>query len=167
MIFSGDKLLGGPQAGIITGRADLVEACGRHPLYRAVRPGALVLGALQQVALSYLRGDAARLPLWAMPGATVADLKDRAECIRVDHALPADLRATDLVAVVGGGSAPGVEIPSWGFELPGDQVATLRRTDPLAVIARVRDGRTTIDLRTVAPEHDAALGRALADLAHR
>ncbi|MEY2406109.1 MAG: L-seryl-tRNA(Ser) seleniumtransferase, partial [Acidimicrobiaceae bacterium] len=57
VIFSGDKLLGGPQAGVIAGRADLVEACARHPLYRALRPGGLVLGALQQVALAYLERD--------------------------------------------------------------------------------------------------------------
>ncbi|MBK5224706.1 MAG: L-seryl-tRNA(Sec) selenium transferase [Acidimicrobiia bacterium] len=164
VIFSGDKLLGGPQAGIIAGRADLVDLCAQHPLYRAMRPGSLVLGALQDVVLTYLRGDAAQLPLWAMAGATVADLTQRADRIRVDHAMGADVRTTDLVAVVGGGSAPGVEIPSWGFEVPGDHAAALRRAEPLPIIARVRHRRTTVDLRTVAPEHDAALGHALAGL---
>src|SRR5206468_8988169 len=62
--FSGDKLLGGPQAGVIAGRADLVAACARHPLARALRPGGLVLGALQETVLAYLRRDAATIPFW-------------------------------------------------------------------------------------------------------
>ena len=57
VVFSGDKLLGGPQAGIVAGRADLIDACARHPLYRALRPGGLVLAALQQVAVAYLSRD--------------------------------------------------------------------------------------------------------------
>ncbi len=77
--FSGDKLLGGPQAGIIAGRADLVAACAAHPLARALRPGGLVLGSLQDVALAYLRRDAAvTIPFWRMVDAPVTVLRDRA-----------------------------------------------------------------------------------------
>ena len=74
--FSGDKLLGGPQAGIIAGRADLVEACRRHPLARALRPGSLVLGALQHIALAYLRGDGDAIEFWRMAALTPSQLRD-------------------------------------------------------------------------------------------
>ena len=81
MTFSGDKLLGGPQAGILAGRRDLVERCARHPLARALRPGGLVLGALQSLALAYLdrRGD--DIPFWRQATAPVAELRRRAEAI--------------------------------------------------------------------------------------
>ncbi|MFM8481971.1 MAG: L-seryl-tRNA(Sec) selenium transferase, partial [Actinomycetota bacterium] len=80
--FSGDKLLGGPQAGIIAGRSDLVQACAAHPLARALRPGGLVLEALQQTALAYLDRSAARtIPFWRMASTTVDELSARAEAI--------------------------------------------------------------------------------------
>ena len=83
VVFSGDKLLGGPQAGIIAGRADLVRACSRHPLYRAFRPGALVLSSLQDVALAYLdRSAGRRLPFWRMATASVEALSARAQADR-------------------------------------------------------------------------------------
>lgn len=165
VIFSGDKLLGGPQAGVIAGRADLVDACARHPLCRAVRPGSLMLSALQDVALTYLRGDAAALPLWRMAAATGDELADRAGRICADHGLGGNVRPVDLVGVVGGGSAPGAEIPSYGLQLEGDRTADLRQVEPVPIIGRVREGRTTLDLRTVLPENDDALGRAVAALA--
>ena len=73
--FSGDKLFGGPQAGIIVGRADLVDRCRRHPLARALRPGGLVLGALQNTVLAYLDRDAERIPFWAMVARPVDELR--------------------------------------------------------------------------------------------
>ena len=79
--FSGDKLFGGPQAGIIAGRADLIEACAQHPLMRAFRPGALVLGALQQTALAYLRRDGDSIPFWRMAQTPVTQLLARADAI--------------------------------------------------------------------------------------
>jgi L-seryl-tRNA(Ser) seleniumtransferase len=79
--FSGDKLLGGPQAGIIAGRADLVKACASHPLARALRPGGLVLGALQQTALAYLRRDLTGLAFWRMADTSVSELRTRATAI--------------------------------------------------------------------------------------
>jgi L-seryl-tRNA(Ser) seleniumtransferase len=154
VVFSGDKLLGGPQAGLIAGRADLVAACARHPLARAVRCGGLVLEALQDVALAYLRRDGDRLPFWRMATVPVEDLRSRAERLGVG-------RVTDTVAVTGGGTLPGVENPSAGIVLDGDRVDALRGHEP-PVIARVEDGDTVCDLRTVAPEQDEHLAKAAA-----
>src|SRR5207244_8615043 len=146
--FSGDKLLGGPQAGVIAGRAQLVARCARHPLARALRPGGLVLAALQDTALAYLRRDGDAIPFWHMTCVPVEDLRARA----------AALMAGDVVAcesVPGAGTAPGVTIPSAGIALDGDHTTALRANDP-PVIARVEGGRTILDLRTVDPADDAA-----------
>lgn len=147
VIFSGDKLLGGPQAGIIAGRADLVARCGRHPLARALRPGSLVLGALQQLALAYLARDGAAIPFWRMATIPVAELRARAEALGVG-------RVTEMAAVPGGGTLPGVDIPSVGITLDGDHTAALRAASP-PIIARVHEQVTHLDLRTVAPSDDA------------
>ena len=154
--FSGDKLLGGPQAGIIAGRADLVAACARHPLARALRPGGLVLQALQDTALAYLRRDGDAIPFWRMASTPVAALRDRALRLGVGEVV-------DCAAVPGGGTLPGVEIPSAGIAVAGDHAAALRRHVP-PVVARVAGGRTVCDLRTVAPEQDPLLAAALASL---
>ena len=160
--FSGDKLLGGPQAGIIAGRTDLVDACAAHPLYRVARPGGLVLAALQEVALAYLDRRAHELPFWRMATAATAGLRARAEAI-ASSVRAAEARTCSSVA--GGGALPGVEIPSWGVALPGDHRAALRASRPAPIIARVRHGETLLDLRTVAPADDAAVAAALAGLA--
>jgi L-seryl-tRNA(Ser) seleniumtransferase len=152
--FSGDKLLGGPQAGIIAGRADLVERCAAHPLARAVRPGALVLAALQETALAYLRRDGNAIPFWRMATIPVADLRRRAEALGVGE-------PTDTLAVAGAGSLPGLEIPSAGIAVDGDITDPLRAHDP-PVIARARDGQTLVDLRTVDPADDAVIAKAVA-----
>jgi L-seryl-tRNA(Ser) seleniumtransferase len=156
--FSGDKLLGGPQAGVIAGRADLVARCARHPLYRALRPGGLVLGALQDVALAYLRRDGAALAFWRMASAPVGDLEERARAI-VERAGAGEV--VPCASLTGGGTLPGIDIPSVGIALDGDHTAALREATPLPVIARVDDGRTILDLRTVDPADDAQLGEAL------
>ncbi len=157
--FSGDKILGGPQAGIIAGDADLVDACARHPLARALRPGGLVLRALQDVALTYLNRDYASLPFWAMATTPVADLRARAEKIGVGTVV-------DLMSVPGGGTLPGVEIPSVGLAIEGDHVEALRLgTDARRpIIARVREGVTELDLRTVNPDDDTIVEAALRSL---
>jgi L-seryl-tRNA(Ser) seleniumtransferase len=154
--FSGDKLLGGPQAGIIAGRADMVRACARHPLARALRPGGLVLGVLQDVALAYLRRDAGHtVPFWRMATASVEDLRQRAGGI--GGAVVA------CESVTGGGTLPQVVLPSAGVAIDGDVTGALRAGEP-PVIARVIDGRTVCDLRTVLPEQDEVLRRVLHSL---
>lgn len=152
--FSGDKLLGGPQAGILAGRADLVERCARHPLARAMRPGALVLGCLQEVALAYLRRDADSIPFWRMATASLEALRARALALAVGDPV-------DCASVAGAGSLPGLQIPSAGVALDGDHTGPLRAFDP-PVIARVANGRTIADLRTVDPADDKVLAAALA-----
>ena len=156
--FSGDKLLGGPQAGIIAGRADLVAACGRHPLARALRPGAHILLALQEVALAYLRRDAARtIPFWRMASVPLDDLRSRAaEIVRTAGVG----EVVDSDAIPGAGSAPGARIPSVAVQVPGDQLAALRTCAP-PIVARARDGMTLLDLRTVDPDDDAHVAASL------
>ncbi len=163
--FSGDKLLGGPQAGILAGRADLIERCARHPLARALRPGGLVLAALQSTALAYLRRDGDAVPFWSMATVDVETLRQRAAAVVAkvgdgSHGL----EVTDCASVPGGGSLPGLEIPSAGVRIGGDHTAGLRAYDP-PVIARAHGGATLCDLRTVDPADDGVLVRALAGLA--
>jgi len=155
--FSGDKLLGGPQAGIIAGRADLVDACRRHPLARALRPGSLVLAALQHTALAYLRGDGDAIEFWRMAALTVADLRGRLGVYE-------GLAEVATAATPGGGTLPGVEIDSVGVAVPGDHTSALR-SKSRPIIARVIDGATVVDLRTVHPDDDAEVAAALREAA--
>lgn len=156
--FSADKLLGGPQAGIIAGRADLVRACARHPLARALRCGGLVLAALQNTALAYLDGRAATdVAFWRMVATSTDELRERARRI-VDAAGFGEV--VDTQALPGAGSAPGVTMPSVGIAVDGDHLAALRAHHP-PVIARTRDDRTLLDLRAVHPTDDATLIAAL------
>ncbi|MCE9621791.1 MAG: L-seryl-tRNA(Sec) selenium transferase [Actinomycetia bacterium] len=156
--FSGDKLLGGPQAGIIAGRADLVQACKQHPLARALRPGAHVLLALQELALAYLdRTVVEAVPFWQMATTTVNELSVRA------HELVAAAGCGEVVATEatpGAGSAPNAGIASVGVRVIGDHLSALRRAQP-PIVARNRDSATVLDLRTVNPTDDHHLVEAL------
>jgi L-seryl-tRNA(Ser) seleniumtransferase len=158
VVFSGDKLLGGPQAGIIAGRADLIDTCARHPLYRALRPGGLVLAALQQVATAYLSRDRNALPFWRMATVPVDELHGRAVALDAGKVI-------ECASVTGGGTVPGVEIPSAGIALEGDVTGALRAAEPKPVIARVEDDQTVLDLRTVDPADDHLVVAALEELA--
>ena len=148
---SGDKLLGGPQAGLLVGRAPLVERCRRHPLYRALRPDRTVLAALEGVLRLHLAE--APLPvdrLW--PDAET----HRARLERAGAELGAEIVPAE--AFLGGGSAPEVPIPGEALALPGDDalLARLRQGDP-PVVGYLRQDRLHLDLRTVAPEDDPSL----------
>jgi L-seryl-tRNA(Ser) seleniumtransferase len=160
--FSGDKLFGGPQAGIIAGRADLVDACMRHPLARALRPGGLVLGALQATALTYLDKRAATdVPFWAMVATPLGALRQRATVVAAAIGDVHPGATTEAMAALpGAGSAPGVTMDSCGVVVVGDLLAALRAHEP-PVIARSRDDRTMLDLRSVAPSDDAVVIDAL------
>jgi L-seryl-tRNA(Ser) seleniumtransferase len=160
--FSGDKLLGGPQAGVIAGRADLVATVARHPLARAVRADKMALAALQSVALAYLAGDGDAIPLWRMAATPVAALRERAETLASQVAAA---KVVDTEAVAGGGSLPGLTIPSCGVsvEVP-DADAALARLRDTGIVARVDAGAVICDLRTVDPSDDARLAAALATI---
>ncbi|RKS77272.1 L-seryl-tRNA(Sec) selenium transferase [Actinomadura pelletieri DSM 43383] len=152
---SGDKLLGGPQCGIVLGRDDLVRRLARHPLARALRVGKMTLAALEAT----VRGP--RTPTDAALHADVASLRERAE--RLAASLrdgDVDAHAVDGDAAVGGGGAPGVVLPSAAVALPEPYAARLRRGTP-AVMGRVEDGRCLLDLRSVPPDQDDVLAGAV------
>jgi L-seryl-tRNA(Ser) seleniumtransferase len=149
---SGDKLLGGPQAGLLLGSADLVHRLRRHPLARALRVDKLTLAALEAT----LRGPTP--PVRAMLEVPVAELRTRAAALAERIGDPA--AAIDCAAQVGGGGAPGVELASAGVALPSSCAAALR-TGPDPVVARVEQGRCVLDLRSVPPEADEWLAAAV------
>ncbi|SFB59059.1 L-seryl-tRNA(Sec) selenium transferase [Amycolatopsis marina] len=152
---SGDKLLGGPQAGLLLGDADLVQRLRRHPAARALRVDKLTLAALEAT----LRGPAP--PVRAALDADLPPLLDRAA--RLADRLAAegvDAVPVESAAAVGGGGAPGVRLPSAAVSLPEDYAAALRAGDP-AVVGRIERGRCLLDLRTVAEDSDEQLLEAV------
>ncbi len=155
IVFSGDKLLGGPQAGVIAGRADLVDKCATHPLARALRPGGSVLSELQEVCSLYLDGRAPEIPFWEMAVRSVEALRLRAEHI-ASVVSSVSVTAAPCSSVPGGGTLPDAEIPSYGIAITGDLSAAFRHQQP-PVIVRVAAGDTVIDLRTIDPADDALL----------
>jgi L-seryl-tRNA(Ser) seleniumtransferase len=165
--FSGDKLLGGPQAGVIAGRSDLVETISSHPLLRALRVDKMTLAGLQATASAYLEGGAGRLPLWTMALASLDELEQRARAMarRVsERATSSDVKVEAVAsrAVTGGGSQPGLDLSSWAVALGHGQKAAMEverglRHGVPAVIARIEDDRVIVDLRTVPPSQDGLL----------
>ena len=159
---SGDKLLGGPQAGIISGRSDLVEMIERHPLARAVRADKATLAGLSATLKHYVAGQAVeRVPVWQMISSSIAELRNRAD------RLAGEVGGTvvEMCSTIGGGSLPGELLPSVGLALQGDaeSVASgLRRSEP-RVFGRIHEQRLLIDLRTVFPDQDVALAIAVRD----
>jgi len=159
---SGDKLLGGPQAGLVLGRSDLVTTLARHPLARALRIDKLTVAALEAT----LAGPPA--PVQLSLAADPAGLAERAE--RIAGTLSAasiDARAQAATGAVGGGGAPGQELESAAVSVPGDLAAPLRagaavrRGSMPAVVGRMEDGRLLLDLRAVAPDDDDLLQAAV------
>lgn len=156
--FSTDKLLGGPQAGVIAGRAELVARCAQHPLMRALRPGSLVIESLQSTVMALLNRRPEEVAFWSMASAPVAEVRARAE--RIAEACPESVSVVDLESLPGAGSAPGRGIPSAGLALDVDLVTALRRC-AVPVIARLDEGRTVIDLRSVSPVDDEMITAAI------
>ena len=149
---SGDKLLGGPQAGVIAGRADLIARFRRHPLARAIRVDKLTLAALEAT----LSGPPSPAAIALHADADV--LRSRAEAIAAR--LGDEVRVVASEGAVGGGSGPGVSLPGWAISLPEHYAAPLRGGDS-AVIARLEGGRCLLDLRCVPPSSDDALVEAV------
>jgi L-seryl-tRNA(Ser) seleniumtransferase len=164
--FSGDKLFGGPQAGIIAGRKKMVESLKREPLFRALRCDKLILSALESTVDAYLRGEL-RMPVLEMMRADIAGLRARAE--RIVAALdgrPLRLKVATARAQIGGGTLPRSALPSIAIEvthptLGAQALAARLRSQAEPVIAYVGRGSMKLDLRTVFPHQDAAVIRAL------
>jgi L-seryl-tRNA(Ser) seleniumtransferase len=163
--FSGDKLLGGPQAGIIVGRRDLVERVRRHPLMRALRVDKITYAALEATLIEYAAGRADRtVPVQRMLRLPAAAIKERAEALATAIRAKTgwDVEVVPGHSAVGGGSAPGVELPTWlvAIEREGtspDALEALLRGATPPVIARIEKDRVLLDLRTVFPAQDAPL----------
>jgi len=170
--FSGDKLLGGPQAGVIVGRRPLIDRIRRHPLMRALRVDKMTYAALEATLAEYVAGRAAvTVPVQRMLTLTADEIRARACTLAAALNGSAAWKAEilDGVSAIGGGSAPGVELPTSlvAIEKPGVSAAALeaqlRRLAP-PVIARIEQDRVLLDLRTVAPDDDQPLARALTGL---
>jgi L-seryl-tRNA(Ser) seleniumtransferase len=161
--FSGDKLVGGPQAGLIVGRADLIARIRRDPLARAMRPDKVTLAAVAATLALYRAGRAeTEIPVWQMIAASPTDLHGRASALARVVGDRAEVVATE--ATVGGGSLPGETLPSFGVALSGRSadrtLKALRRGSP-SVIGRIEGGRVILDLRTVDRSLDNDLGAAI------
>ncbi len=160
--FSGDKLLGGPQAGIILGAKETIDQLKRHPLTRALRVDKVTLAGLQATLLHYLKGEAVKkVPIWAMIAATRQELETRAvhwsERLRAAHL---DASVVDSESTVGGGSLPGETLPTRALALaassPDAFAERLRQNNP-PIIARIEGDRLVFDPRTVLPSDEPAL----------
>jgi L-seryl-tRNA(Ser) seleniumtransferase len=159
--FSGDKLLGGPQAGVVLGRADLVARLRRHPIARAVRVDKLTVAALEAVLTMYAQGRREEVPVWRALAERPAALRARARSL-VGSIPSASVAAGESVA--GGGSIPGYGIPSAVIRLPDerpDRLAARLRSGTPPVFCRVDEEALVFDLRTVEPEDDERLARAI------
>ncbi|MDQ6746673.1 MAG: L-seryl-tRNA(Sec) selenium transferase [Candidatus Dormibacteraeota bacterium] len=166
--FSGDKLLGGPQAGIIAGRTELVTRLRRSPLYRALRPDKLTLAVLQATLATYVRGTAeTELPLWRMLRMPAGETRARAAGWARALGDATACEVVDVESPVGGGSLPEQVLLGAGLAIspPGrgsaDHLARRLRTGEPAVVGRVAEGRVVLDPRTVPPALDDALLRAV------
>lgn len=161
--FSGDKLLGGPQAGLIVGKREWVEPLGHHPLYRALRPGKLNLSAMDRTLRAHQNGRLEDIPLYAMMMVSVESLKKRARNLRrrlKKRGLPVEIRPT--TSTLGGGTTPGAGFPSFGLSLAGGQRLLDRLRDGAPpVIGCLEENQVILDLRTVFPAEDALLERVL------
>jgi L-seryl-tRNA(Ser) seleniumtransferase len=168
--YSGDKMLGGPQAGMLSGREDLIRRVRSNPLFRALRVDKLTYAALEATLLEYIRQNYDAIPFVRMVRLPAEQIRRRAEAIREKLTGPS-VRA-EIVAgesLIGGGSAPTSTLPTFlltltAASLTADELATrLRRSDP-PIVARVEEGRVLLDLRTVFEIEDEELARVLAKI---
>jgi len=171
--FSGDKLLGGPQMGLITGNHELVAKVRKNPLFRALRVDKMFYAALEATLLAYLREDYDSIPALRIMRLTEEQIDERAEhLVRKLHISTPRLNVEVVKAqsVIGGGSAPGATLPSRAIavsspDLKADGIARRLRGWETPIIARVEQGRVLLDLRTVEPELDEVVLRAVEGLA--
>jgi L-seryl-tRNA(Ser) seleniumtransferase len=166
--YSGDKLLGGPQAGMLTGRADLIKRMRSNSLFRALRVDKLTYAALEATLLAYVKADYDSIPALRMMRASKKEIGERAEAIARDlrdmHGL--EVEVIDGESVIGGGAAPSSTLPTRLLAVTvrganADELLERLRSPAMPLIARAQEGRVLIDLRTVLAEQDAAVMSAL------
>ena len=168
--FSGDKLLGGPQAGILVGKAAAVETARKHPLMRALRPDKLTLAGLAATLSLYRDGTLDEIPTVRMIGRTSEALHADAQRLRDVIGTVAGLTITieGCTSTVGGGAMPTAAMPSWAVVLAGksaDAIDRALRAAPTPIIARIEDGKLWLDVRTIADADVAEIAAAVAALA--
>lgn len=162
--FSGDKLLGGPQSGIIVGRKKLIDKIKKHPMSRACRIDKLCLSALAPTLIHYLKGEALeKIPFWQMVSASVDELKFRAEKLAADIGETAD--TVSGISTIGAGSIPGSTLPTWLIAIKPatkiQQFARRLRIQPPHIIGRIEKNTLYLDLRTVLPHNDVEIAAAV------
>lgn len=170
--YSGDKMLGGPQAGLLSGREDLIKRVRSNPLFRALRVDKLTYAALEGTLMEYIRQNHDAIPFARMMRLPAKEIRARAEALKAQLSNAAQLKA-DIISgesLVGGGSAPTSALPTFLLAVTAqslsadDLAARLRRNDP-PIVARVEEGRVLLDLRTVlGPSEDAAIAGALLNI---
>lgn len=173
VLGSGDKLLGGPQCGILLGRGEAIHKIRQHPLARAVRIDKLTLAALAATLEIYLHGrERTEIPVLSLLASSAADLRERALNIRqqVTPLGPLSIDVQDATAPVGGGSLPTVEMPTAVLavthaSLSADELARRLRLGSTRVMGRCQQDQLLLDLRSVAPEEDVKLAQAVRELA--
>lgn len=159
--FSGDKLLGGPQAGIISGRKELIDRITAHPLARAVRADKTALAGIAETLRHYVRGEALeQVPVWQMISADREFLRLRCEDWRHRLHHQSDIHLVETRSAIGGGSLPGETLPSWGLAIATsspDRLARKLRTGSPAIMPHIEDDRIILDARTVLPGQEDGL----------
>jgi L-seryl-tRNA(Ser) seleniumtransferase len=164
--FSGDKLLGAPQAGIILGKKEYVEVLRRHPLHRALRLDKMFIAGLEGVLLSYLKGEATKkIPAWQMISTPLDVLKRRAENIKEKLKKSGiSITISESKSTVGGGSLPGETLPTVVISVESaesvDRQAKLFREQSPPIIGRIEDDKFVLDLRTIFPHQDELVIKA-------
>ena len=171
VLFSGDKLLGGPQCGIIAGRRDLIEKLDKHPMARALRVDKLTLAALWATLHLYRKPEIARrnVPLLSLLGTSIENLRNRAERLAPQMAAVEAIESAEVIdstTYLGGGSIPTQQLPTCCIALKPasasvDRLATTLRTGKPSIVGRIQDERLLLDLRTVMPRQDQALVEAV------
>jgi L-seryl-tRNA(Ser) seleniumtransferase len=171
--YSGDKLLGGPQAGMLSGRSDLIARMRSNSLFRALRVDKLTYAALEATLLAYVKGEHDAIPVLRMMRLAKEDIGSRAEAVAKKlRSSKLSVEVLDGESVIGGGAAPSAVLPTRLLAitcagLSADELSSsLGASDP-PIIARVEEGRVLLDLRTVFPEQDEAVAKALEQVAEK
>jgi L-seryl-tRNA(Ser) seleniumtransferase len=171
--FSGDKLFSGPQAGLLVGKAELVARAAAHPVARAVRPDKLTLAALAATLADWKTGSWREFPVYRAAAASLEELETRGERLRAKATAGGAATSAEVVpslAAFGGGTSPEKLFPSRAVSLrsaslPPDAITAFLRGRRPPIVSRVEAERVLLDLRSIAPEEDAEVGEALAELA--